>query len=90
MIANAKGFGWGAWLAYGLLLWPLALVHVLLKRRTSPREPIPVVITDSLRARPASAPPTALKTCPQCAEQVQAAARICRYCRHEFAPAPHP
>jgi hypothetical protein len=33
-------------------------------------------------------PPTALKTCPDCAEQVQMAARICRYCRYDFAAWP--
>ena len=27
----------------------------------------------------------AFKTCPMCAEEVKSAARICRYCRYEFA-----
>lgn len=36
---------------------------------------------------PAAAPVAAdgdLKTCPMCAEEVRRAARICRFCRHEF------
>ena len=33
----------------------------------------------------ASSPDTALeKTCPKCAEQVKAAAQVCRYCGHSF------
>ncbi len=35
--------------------------------------------------------PKATKTCPDCAEEVKAAARICRFCRYEFdQPEPEP
>jgi hypothetical protein len=36
------------------------------------------------------APLEATKTCPQCAETVKAAAKICRFCRYEFPPEPPP
>jgi len=34
------------------------------------------------------APSAATKICPKCAEEVKAAATVCRYCHHEFAQAP--
>ncbi len=51
------------------------------------------LLSDERRARPVTvqaAPPAAAggtKVCPDCAEEVKAQARICRYCGHEFASA---
>jgi Domain of unknown function (DUF4328)/Uncharacterised protein family UPF0547/Protein of unknown function (DUF2510) len=36
----------------------------------------------------APAPPEDTKTCPDCAEQVKVAARVCRYCGYRFEPPP--
>lgn len=96
IIAGSKGFNWFGWMLYGMAIWPIALVHVLVARSASAPTPIPVVITEGLVARPARSnsdptprqPSPTMKTCPDCAEQVQAAARICRFCRHEFSEAP--
>jgi hypothetical protein len=35
VIAQAKGRSPGLWLVYGLLLWPVALVHILRKKSTA-------------------------------------------------------
>jgi uncharacterized protein UPF0547 len=43
------------------------------------RSPLMRMLSREPRADP-------LKICPDCAESVQPAARICRFCGHEFAP----
>jgi T4 superinfection immunity protein/uncharacterized protein UPF0547 len=43
------------------------------------------ILGDALSYKARTLAPTT-KTCPQCAEQVQVAARICRFCRFEFTP----
>lgn len=40
-----------------------------------------------LPANPENAMAVADKICPKCAEQVKAAALVCRFCGHEFTPA---
>jgi hypothetical protein len=96
-IAQGKGHSFVGWWIYGALLFIVALPHSLMLRRAAP-EPMSVrVVPPETPSTPrgairvplptAAPPPPKLKTCPMCAEEVQAAARICRFCRHEFAPA---
>jgi len=81
--ASSKGrFGFG-WFLLAIIISPLIaglLVLVLPSRR-----PQPVTIVQASQGQPNN-----LKRCPECAEVVQADARICRFCRHEFYPAQPP
>lgn len=54
------------------------------KETTVPR-PVAVRTPAAIAPLPGSEP--GMKVCPDCAEDVRAAARICRYCRYEFPPA---
>jgi hypothetical protein len=59
-----------------LLLTPLAILVLLALPTLKAPEPQPVRLVEALSE--------ATKTCPQCAETVKAAAKICRFCRYEF------
>jgi len=64
------------------LLTPLAILVLLALPTLKPPEPQQVRVID--------APEEATKTCPQCAETVKAAAKICHFCRYEFPAEPPP
>jgi hypothetical protein len=74
IIARNKGRSVFGWFLLCLFLTPLAvlILVVLPSRKTVEAQLVRIVSEGST------------KICPQCAETVQAAAKICRFCRFEF------
>lgn len=78
---NRNGFGWFLLalvispLVAGLLMLALRPVE---KRQSKPAEVFtPRWVTNT--------PDPIVKSCPDCAEEVKYEAKVCRFCRHEFA-----
>lgn len=68
LIATSKAKSGCAWFIYGFLLWPIALVHVLV---SPPNQ-------EGMERRALQS--GELKKCPHCAELIRADANVCRYC----------
>ena len=75
LIASTKGRSFAGWWIYGSLLFIAALPHVLLIG------PAPGAALERPLAE-------GTKRCDFCAEIVQAAARVCRYCNRDPGPTP--
>lgn len=75
VIALHKGLSSVGWFFYGLLIWPIALVHVVVTRRTAEN------IEKNALALGG-------KKCPRCAEVIKSEAVVCRYCAQEFSVLP--
>jgi len=78
--ASSKGRSGVGWFLLAAIVSPLiAGLLILALPSRKPPTPQPVTIVPAAQATSSD-----LKKCPDCAEIVQADARICRFCRHEF------
>jgi hypothetical protein len=77
MIAGSKGRSAFGFFFYGLLIWPIALVHILISARRPP-EPA------KGRGSKPKLSKDGRKPCPFCAESILPAARVCPHCREKL------
>lgn len=81
IVARNKGRSGAGWFFLCVLLTPLALLVLLALPTLKPPEPQPVRLVGDVSDEPT-------KICPQCAETVKAAARICHFCGYKFPESP--
>lgn len=63
-----SGFGW---FLYGLLIWPVALIHALVAAPAGPAEPQQAAAGGRVN-------------CPHCAELIMPEAKVCPFCRRDL------
>ena len=77
LIANSKGRNTGAWFLYGALIWPVALIHILVTPAASGAVEVRQLAEGG-------------KKCPDCAEVIKVDALVCRFCGNREFPLASP
>jgi len=72
IIAHAKGRGALGWFLYGFVIWPIALVHILVT--TASQQSLDErALASGERVR-----------CPYCAEIIRREAKVCPHCQRDL------
>ena len=71
LVASAKGRSGGLWFVYGLVIWPIALIHA-------------VVITKDVAAIEKEKQKEGKMRCPNCADWVYKEAKTCPHCQYQL------
>jgi hypothetical protein len=82
IVATAKGRSGVGWFLLGLVFGLLALIVVVVLPSLKPPEQPVKPIRTTVDPEPDSS--TGLKRCPNCAEEIRAEAKLCRFCQTEF------
>ena len=77
IIASSKGKSGFSWFIYGVIIWPVALVHILVTSATP----------ESIEEKAAAEGRT---PCPHCAELISRKAKICPHCQRDVNSADSP
>ena len=84
-MANSKGHSGVGFFLYGLVLWPIALVHALVIAKAPE-----LVVAEQRQIAGVAVAAEGRVPCPQCAELILPNAKVCRFCKADLGVAQTP
>lgn len=83
IVANSKGRNAFLWFLYGFLIWPIALVHIIVSKAAPPRLTVAEAAAAE-EARRIAEEEARRYPCPNCAERIKPAARVWPRCQRDL------